>query len=60
VARSLYIIAINNEVWKKLEDKDKQAFNRAAEYALMVYWRCDGIKAKRRKWSAPLNMKATQ
>ncbi|MFT6656780.1 MAG: TRAP-type C4-dicarboxylate transport system substrate-binding protein [Marinomonas primoryensis] len=29
----LYIIAINNDVWEKLEDKDKQAFNRAAEYA---------------------------
>jgi len=31
-------------VWEKLEDKDKQAFNRAAEYAL-VYWAMRWIKS---------------
>lgn len=29
----LYIIAINNDVWDKLSEEDKQAFNRAAEYS---------------------------
>lgn len=29
----LYIIAINNDVWAKLDKKDQHAFNRAAEYA---------------------------
>lgn len=29
----LYIVAINNDVWAKLAQRDKQAFKRAAEYS---------------------------